>query len=55
MAKFITAFCFLLSASSVLSATPHAFITNQLDNSVSVIDTEQRKVIETLKVTGKPA
>ena len=35
-------------------AEPYAFITNQLDNSVSVIETKTHKVIKTISVTGKP-
>ncbi len=35
-------------------ARPYAFITNQIDDTVSVIDVEQRSVIEIIPVTGKP-
>ena len=31
-----------------LAAAPFAYITNQLDDSVSVIDTEQGKVVDTI-------
>jgi len=45
----------LALCSSGVSAAPRAFITNQLDNSVSVIDTQNQQVIQTIKVEGKPA
>ncbi len=38
-----------------LAAAPFAYITNQLDDSVSIIDTEQGKVVDTITVHGKPA
>ena len=51
-------FSFLAIATFVFSAqlfaAPYAFITNQLDNTVSVIDAQTHKVIKTIPVTGKP-
>ena len=38
-----------------LAASPFAYITNQLDDSISIIDTEQGKVVDTISVPGKPA
>ena len=40
---------------SPLAAAPFAYITNQLDDSVSIIDTKQGKVVDTISVHGKPA
>ena len=40
---------------TALAASPFAYISNQLDDSVSVIDTQQGKVIGTVSVQGKPA
>jgi YVTN family beta-propeller protein len=48
---FVSAF---LLFADPLMAEPYAFITNQLDNSVSVIETHSQKVIKTVTVTGKP-
>ena len=45
----------MLSNSGFVVAEPYAFITNQLDNSVSVIDTHSLKVIKEVSVKGKPA
>ena len=41
--------------SSELSAQPFAYISNQLGDSVSIIDTATAKVVDTVKVAGKPA
>ena len=38
-----------------LAAAPFAYISNQLGNSVSIIDTELGKVVDTISVQGKPA
>ncbi|HEY5140222.1 MAG TPA: YncE family protein, partial [Methylococcales bacterium] len=38
-----------------LPAAPFAYISNQLDDSVSIIDTGQGKVVDTIRVAGKPA
>lgn len=38
-----------------LTSTPYAYNSNQLDNSVSIIDAGQGKVVDTVKVQGKPA
>ena len=38
-----------------LIAAPFAYISNQLSDSVSVIDTVQGKVVDTISVPGKPA
>jgi YVTN family beta-propeller protein len=35
-------------------AQPYAFITNQLDNNVAVIDLTTNQVIKTIPVQGKP-
>ena len=39
---------------SLAVAASFAFISNQLDNNVSVIDTASNEVVETVTVTGKP-
>lgn len=52
--RFKAVYLFAIVALPVY-ANPRAFITNQLDNSVSVIDTQSHRVIETIKVEGKPA
>ncbi len=51
---FLLLIVVLLSHSGLVIAEPYAFITNQLDNSVSVIDTHSLKVIKELSVKGKP-
>lgn len=38
-----------------LGAAPFAYISNQLDDSISVIDSNQGKVVDTIRVSGKPA
>ena len=38
-----------------LAAEPFAYISNQLGDSVSVIDTKTRQVVDTIAVPGKPA
>ncbi len=51
----IVVFVLCLTVANISYAKPYAFITNQLDNSVSVIDTAEQKVINTVKISGKPA
>jgi YVTN family beta-propeller protein len=41
--------------SAQLAAEPFAYISNQLADSVSVIDTETGAVVDTIAVAGKPA
>lgn len=41
---------------TVLSnAAPFAYITNQLDNTVAIVDTHSQQVVKTLKMPGAPA
>ena len=44
----------LLANSSDLLAQSYAFITNQLDNNVAVIDLKTNQVIKSIAVKGKP-
>lgn len=53
---FVFSICGLVLCYSQLSnATPFAYITNQLDNTVAIVDTHSRQVIKTLKIPGAPA
>ena len=46
---------FLIVATFSAKAEPRAFITNQLDNSVTVLGLHSLKRLATISVTGKPA
>ena len=53
--QFIKASALALFLAIEAHAGSFAFITNQLDNSVSVLDTGKKQVVETIAVSGKPA
>jgi len=49
---FLTVLCFVYSANVL--AQSYAFITNQLDNKVAVIDLSSDELIKSITVKGKP-
>ncbi|MGZ8911284.1 MAG: YncE family protein, partial [Methylococcaceae bacterium] len=53
--KAVAIFVATAFLSAPLAAQPTAYISNQLDDSVSVIDTATGSVVETIAVPGKPA
>ena len=57
MILFVRKLVFLYLLGSICSsyAQPYAYITNQGDNSVSVINTETNNVIKTIDVGYRPA